>query len=90
MNGRRATKQTVYFTMVLHPGKGWIRVGNAYASRKAATEWLPFVRGVWRGCRARVSQCTLHIYDGKLTYSSLRVLDRKYNLDAPVSIGRAQ
>lgn len=29
----------VFFTMVRHPIKGWTRVGNAYATRKAAADW---------------------------------------------------
>lgn len=76
-------RRTVFFTMVLHPGKGWARVGNAYATRKGATSWLPFVRGAWRGCQARVSQCTLRLENGALCEKSKRVLDKKYNLDAP-------
>jgi len=45
-------KRTVFFTMVMHPANGWTRVGNAYPSRKAAADWLPFVRGAWRGVPA--------------------------------------
>jgi hypothetical protein len=77
------TKRTVFFTMVRHPIKGWTRVGNAYPSRDAAKEWLPFVRGSWRGLRAKVSQCTLRLEAGKLCERSRRVLDEKFNLDAP-------
>ena len=47
--------RTVYFTIVRHPTNGMQRVGNAYPSRKAATEWLSFVRGAWRGRSARVA-----------------------------------
>lgn len=54
-------KRTVFFTMVMHPAKGWTRVGNAYPSRKAAADWLPFVRGAWRGLRAKVSQCAVRL-----------------------------
>lgn len=75
-------KRTVFFTMVMHPAKGWTRVGNAYPSKKSASDWLPFVRGAWRGCRAKVSQCTLRIEDGKVCEESKRVLDKKFNLDA--------
>lgn len=88
MNGRRASKRTVYFTMVLRPIKGWIRVGGAYPSRKAAVDWLPFVRGAWRGCRARVSQCTLRLQGEQLTEACRRTLDRKFNLDVPECAGR--
>jgi len=73
----------VWFTMVLHPVNGWMRVGNAYGSRKAASEWLPFVRGAWRGLRTRVSQCSLRFVDGVLDERSRRTLDEKYNLDPP-------
>jgi len=75
-------KRTVFFTMVDHPVKGWARVGNAYATRKDAAGWLPFVRGSWRGLRAKVSQCTLRLVDGQLSETSKRVLDKKFNLDA--------
>lgn len=67
---------------VKHPAKGWTRVGNAYPSRKAAADWLPFVRGAWRGLRAKVSQCTVRLDGGKVCEQSRRLLDEKYNLDA--------
>ncbi len=76
------TKRVVFFTMVRHPVKGWIRAGNAYGSRKAAAEWIPFVRGSWRGCKVKVSQCTLRFEDGVLCEATRQVLDKKYNLDA--------
>ena len=75
-------KRTVFFTMVMHPVTGWTRVGNAYPSRKAAADWLPFVRGAWRGLRAKVSQCTVRLEGGKVCEQSRRLLDEKYNLDA--------
>lgn len=75
-------KRTLYFTMVMHPAAGWMRVGNAYPSRKAAADWLPFVRGAWRGLRARVSQCTVRLDGGKVCDKSRRLLSEKYNLDA--------
>lgn len=74
-------KRTVYFTMVLHPLDGWTRVGNAYASRKAASGWLRFVRGAWRGCKAKVAQCTVCLVDGRLDERSARVISEKFNLD---------
>lgn len=74
-------KRIVFFTMVRHPASGWMRVGNAYPTKKSAAEWLPFVRGSWRGCRTRVSQCTLRLKNGALCEKSKRVLDTKYNLD---------
>ena len=75
-------KRTVFFTMVMHPVTGWTRVGNAYPSRKAAADWLTFVRGAWRGLRAKVSQCTVRLEGGKVCEQSRRLLDEKYNLDA--------
>jgi hypothetical protein len=81
----QTTKRTVYFTMVRHPSRGLMRVGNAYGSRKAAADWLPFVRGAWRGCSVSISRCTLVWVGGELTLSSRRVLDQKYNLDAPLA-----
>ena len=73
----------VFFVMVLHPANGWTRCGNAYASRKAACEWAPFVSAAWRGLRTRVAACTIR-YDapGKMSERSRRVLDEKFNLNA--------
>lgn len=56
-------KKTIFFTMVRRPS-GWARVGPAYPSREAAREWLPFVRGSWRGCAAKIAQCTIRL-DGR-------------------------
>jgi len=75
-------KKIVFFTMVLHPVQGWTRCGNAYGSKKAAVDWLPFVRGAWRGLRARVAQCTLRFDNGVLTEKSRTILDKKFNIDA--------
>lgn len=75
-------KRTIFFTMVMHPAKGWMRAGSAYPSRKAANDWLPFVRGAWRGLRVKVSQCTVRLEGGKPCEKSKRLLDEKYNLDA--------
>ena len=58
--------------------EGW----HAYPSRKAAADWLPFVRGAWRGLRAKVSQRTVRFEGGKVCEQSRRLLDEKYNLDA--------
>lgn len=77
-------KRAVYFTMVQHPVKGWMRVGSTYKTRESAAEWLPFVRKCWRMvCRVRVSQCTLRLVNGELDEKSKRVLDTKFNMDAP-------
>lgn len=75
-------KKTIFFTMVLHPSSGWIRVGPVYPSREAAREWLPFVRGSWRGCAAKVAQCTVRLEGGAVCEASRRVLDEKFNMDS--------
>jgi hypothetical protein len=82
----RLVRRVVFFTMVYDPRfNGWTRTGKAYASRKTAREWVPFVRAAWRGCRTMVCQCTLTWRDGKLTPKSVKVLDEKFNMDAPDS-----
>ena len=78
-----AVVRRVWFTMVLHPAKGWMRAGKAYGSRETAREWVPFVRGAWRGLRVKVSQCTIRWVNGKLDEKSRRTLDEKFNMDAP-------
>ncbi|MDD2609410.1 MAG: hypothetical protein PHX60_06885 [Giesbergeria sp.] len=75
-------KKTLFFTMVMHPSEGWMRVGRPYSSRKIASEWLPFVRGAWRGLKAKISQCTVRLKDGKVCEKSRRLLDAKYNIEA--------
>lgn len=77
-------RRTVYFTMILHPESGWIRVGqSAYAKKETAKSWLPFVRKAWRGLRGKISQCTLTYRNGVMDEKSRKVLDAKYNMDAP-------
>jgi len=78
-----ASKRTVFFIMVLHPFSGWIRVGNAYSTKKAAKSWEPFVRSAWRGLRTRVSSVTLEWIDGHLSEASKGKLDKKFNIDPP-------
>lgn len=79
---KRMVRQ-VFFIMVLHPVNGWMRCGNAYASRKRAREWTPFVASAWRGLRARVASCTLRWdANGNMSERSRRVLDEKFNLNA--------
>ncbi len=73
----------VWFTMIMHPATGWTRVGRAYASRNSASEWIPFVRGAWRGLQTKVAQCTLRWVNGQLDDKSRRTLDKKFNMDAP-------
>lgn len=73
--------KTLFFTMVMHPVKGWCRVGNAYPSKQAARDWLPFVRGVWRGLRVKIAQSTVELHDGHVSEKSKKVLDEKFNLD---------
>lgn len=79
-------KKTLYFTMVRHPKRGWIRCGNAFDSRANAQSWIPFVRRTWRGCAAKVAQCTLQFVDGKLSSKSVSVLDQKFNMDPPKEV----
>jgi len=74
-------KKTVFFTIVSSRNGKWIRVGNAYNSRKQAESWLPFVKGFWVGRSVKISQCTLRFEDGKLCEKS-KLLLQKYNLDA--------
>jgi|UPI00057282B4 hypothetical protein len=76
------TTKTVYFTMILHPASGWTRIGNAYPSKAAAKDWVPFVRRAWRGLRTKVEPCTLLFDDGVLSEESRRELDQKFNADA--------
>lgn len=87
MSQATPSTRVVFFTMVRHPTRGPLRVGNAYGSRKAAADWLPFVRGSWRGCSVSISRCTLRFEGGVLSEASRRVLDEKYNMDAPVAAG---
>jgi len=81
----RLVRRLVFFTMVQHPCEGWMRVGKAFSTKEAARGWVPFVRKAWRGLRTKVSQCTLTWQDGKLTAESVKVLDEKFNMDAPDS-----
>ncbi len=74
-------KRTIFFTMV-RSSSGWVRVGPAYPSREAAREWLPFVRGSWRGCAAKIAQCTIRLDGGKVCEKSRRVLNEKFNMDS--------
>ena len=81
--GENATRTVrVFFTMVHHPSGQLIRDGNAHSTEAAAKGWVPFVRGSWRGCRVTVSPCTLRWVDGRLDERSVRLLDKKFNLDA--------
>lgn len=82
---KRLVRRVVFFTMVRHPVNGWTRVGKAYSTREAANGWVPFVRKAWRGLHTKISQCTLTWRDGKLTPQSVKVLDEKFNMDAPDS-----
>lgn len=73
MSDGTTVRRTVYFTMVNHPLKGWVRVGNAYSSRKTAQGWLGFVRVAWRGLPCRVSACTITSVDGQIDERSRKV-----------------
>ena len=76
--------RTVYFTMV-KISTGWIRVGNAYFSRKDAEDWLPFVSESKGGRPAKAEKLTLNYVDGALDKQTVRTLDEVFNLDAPNS-----
>jgi len=74
---------TVFFTMV-HTPWGVKRVGKAYGSRKAALEWVPFVRGAWRNCRVSVRQLTVRFdATGEIDERTKRRLDSEFNMDPP-------
>lgn len=77
------TKQTVYFTMLLHPVKGWIRVGGAKATREDAKWWCRVIRNRWNPNRTRVSQFTFRLVDGVMDEKSKAVLNTKFNMDPP-------
>lgn len=77
--------RTVYFTMILHPARGWMRVGNAFGSRSSAKEWLPFVSSAWHGMRAKVARCTIRFEGAIPDQASRKVLDEKFNLDVPAA-----
>lgn len=79
---KNTQKKTLFFTMVKHPLKGWIRAGNAYFSRGSAQEWLPFVKGRWRYCKVKVSQCTITLMNGVPTDKSRKILSEKFNLES--------
>ena len=79
-----------YFTMILHPFNGWIRVGRPYATRATAQSWIPFVRKAWRGCRAKVSTFIPKYESGEMDAESKRILSERYNFDAPNPCGDAR
>ena len=72
----------VFFIMV-EISTGWIRVGNAYATRKGAEGWLDFVSAAKGGRPARVEGLELVYIDGELDERTIRALDEKFNLDKP-------
>lgn len=78
-------KRTVYFIMVDRPFAGPTRVGKAYGSRKAAQEWVKFVRGAWRGLRIYLKAAKLTLVDGKLDARSIELLDKVFNMDPPAA-----
>ena len=75
-------RRRIYFTMIEHPYRGWIRVGPSYGKRATAKGWLPFVRRSWHGLRGKVLSCPLVWRDGRLDEKSVRLLD-SFNMDAP-------
>jgi len=74
-----------YFTMILHPFNGWIRVGRQYSSREVAQSWIPFVRKAWRGCKAKVETFRYKTVNGEMDAESKRILSWRYNFDPPNS-----
>jgi len=76
-------KVRVFFTMVNHPVNGWMRVGHAYNDKKAASEWIPFVRSAWRGLHTKVSSCTLTFNGSHLTPESQKKLLCKFSMTPP-------
>jgi hypothetical protein len=76
-------KKICWFTMVNHPERGWIRVGNAYVSHNEARAWFGVVSGAWKGLRVKASRCTVTLVDRELDAASKKVLSEKYNLDPP-------
>ena len=77
-----------YFTMVLHPFRGWIRVGRQYGSREMANSWVPFVQKSWRGCRVKVEAFKFTSVNGVLTDYSRKKLAERYNIDVPNVTGQ--
>ncbi len=73
----------IWFTMVLVPERGWVRVGRAYASKDVARGWLPFVSEAWHGLRTKVAQCTLRWERGQMTPRSRELLSAKFNMEPP-------
>ena len=74
-------RRRVFFTMVKTP-TGNVRVGNAYGSEEAATEWLGFVSAAFGGRQAFVEPLDLEYVEGVLSEETVSILDRKFNLDA--------
>ena len=38
---------TMYAIEVLHPVKGWTRLGGRYRTKAIARTWYPFIKGAW-------------------------------------------
>lgn len=79
-----------YFTMVLHPFRGWIRVGRQYGSRDMAKSCVPFVQKSWLGCRVKVEAFKFTSVNGVLTDDSRKKLAERYNIDVPNPTGQAR
>lgn len=76
----RLVRRRVYFTMILHPLNGWIRVGKAYAKREVAKSWLSFARSAWHKWPGKVSSCLLVTIDGEPDAATVKRLDA-FNMD---------
>lgn len=82
-HGKRRKPVTVFFTMV-HSPTGLQRAGRPYRTRKAAREWVPFVRGAWHGMRVTVEPCLITFdADGKPDKATRERLDKEFNMDVP-------
>lgn len=77
------TKRKVFFTMMHHPAKGWIRVGRPFASREVAKSWVPFVEKAKGGAPVHVESFTLIFDNGSLTPACVKRLSARYNMDPP-------
>lgn len=75
-------KVTVYFCMIKHPFRGWIRVGQQHSTKESASGWLQFARAAYHNLPGRISQCTVSIIDGKVSERDRKILDQKFNISA--------
>lgn len=72
----------VFFTMV-EITTGWVRVGDAYSTRREAEDWLDFVSESKGGRPAKVEELKLNYIGDALDEETIQILDEKFNMDAP-------